>query len=55
LKAEVKLLLKEEFLEQYRATMADVIMTGNKKKFYKYYLKQNDISEDPETMEGIAL
>jgi len=22
-------------------------MTGNKKKFYNYHLKQNDISEDP--------
>jgi len=47
LKTEVKLLPNEEFLEQYRATMVDVIMTGNKKKFYKYHPKQNDISEDP--------
>jgi len=47
LKTEVKLPPKEEFLQQYRATMIDVIMAGNKKIFYKYHPKQNDISEDP--------
>jgi len=46
LQTELKILPTEEFLEQYRAKMLDLIMRGNK-KIYNYHPKQNAISEDP--------
>jgi len=56
LQTEVKILPTEEFLEQNRATMVDVIMTENKKKLSTIIIRNKmTFRKTPETMEGFAL